>query len=163
MSSNNRMRVALTGVLATAVLGSGLALAPSAEAATSQRSAAHAYAKSKLGKPYGWGDTGPNSFDCSGLVYRAYKNSGKNWKRLTAHGMYNYSKKYKKVVYMRNLRVGDLVFFEKNKDGDSVRDHVGIYADDGKMINAQNRGVVRETVWSKYWKNNYTISYGRVS
>ncbi|GGS93591.1 cell wall-associated NlpC family hydrolase [Streptomyces griseoviridis] len=38
--------------------------------------AAVAYAYGKLGNPHVWGATGPNAFDCSGLVQAAYRSAG---------------------------------------------------------------------------------------
>lgn len=38
--------------------------------------AAIKWANQQQGKPYVWGATGPSSFDCSGLVYRAYEAAG---------------------------------------------------------------------------------------
>jgi hypothetical protein len=35
-----------------------------------------AYALAQVGKPYQWGGTGPNSFDCSGLTQQSYKAGG---------------------------------------------------------------------------------------
>jgi len=40
-------------------------------------------AKSQIGKPYVWGATGPNAYDCSGLVQYAYSQAGKNIGRTT--------------------------------------------------------------------------------
>lgn len=42
------------------------------------------YALSQLGKPYQWGATGPDTFDCSGLTWRAWLSAGKNIGRTTA-------------------------------------------------------------------------------
>ena len=44
---------------------------PSPAAAT-----AIAFARAQLGKPYLWGGTGPDAFDCSGLVMMAYQAAG---------------------------------------------------------------------------------------
>lgn len=159
MSGIGKRAVVISTVIA-AFAGMGLTAAPSASASTDQAAKAYQNAKYKLGKPYVWGAVGWGSYDCSGLVWRVYTQAGKNWKRKTAQGMRNYSTHIK---YMRNLRKGDLVFFEKKGDGDSVQDHVGLYAGDGKMIDAQRHGVTHETVWSNYWKKNYVISYGRVT
>ena len=50
---------------------------------SSAASRAVAYAKSKLGAPYVWGATGPNQFDCSGLVQAAYAEAGVRLPRTT--------------------------------------------------------------------------------
>src|SRR5215469_1794627 len=39
------------------------------------------YAEQQLGKPYLWGGTGPDAFDCSGLVMMAYRAAGINLQR----------------------------------------------------------------------------------
>ena len=46
-----------------------------------QRLKAVAFAKKQVQarKPYVWGSEGPNSFDCSGLVYAAYRAAGLGW------------------------------------------------------------------------------------
>jgi cell wall-associated NlpC family hydrolase len=77
--------------------------------------AAVANAKEKIGSPYVWGATGPNTFDCSGLVQWAYKKAGVKIPRVT-YGQYN---KIDEKVTWKNLTVGDLVFF-------NARGHVGI-------------------------------------
>ncbi|QDP98385.1 SH3 domain-containing protein [Microlunatus elymi] len=92
------------------------------------------YAKAQLGKPYVWGAEGPNSFDCSGLTLRAWQAAGVNLPR-TSQQQFLASPR----VSMSNLKVGDLVFFY----GPSPS-HVGIYAGNGKVINAPRPGKVVE-------------------
>jgi cell wall-associated NlpC family hydrolase len=89
-----------------------------------------AYAKKQLGKPYKFGATGPQSFDCSGLALMAWKSAGKTLPR-TALQQSTVGKKIAKA----DLRVGDLVFFYGPKPH-----HVGIYAGDGKVIHAPQPG-----------------------
>jgi uncharacterized protein YgiM (DUF1202 family) len=99
-----------------------------------------AYAKAQLGKPYVWGAEGPNSFDCSGLTLRAWQAAGINLPR-TSQMQFLASPR----VSMSNLRVGDLVFFY----GPSPT-HVGIYAGNGKVINAPRPGRVVEYTQISY-------------
>lgn len=96
---------------------------PAAPSAT-----ATALAMSKLGSPYRWGATGPNAFDCSGLVSWAYKNAGITLPR-TSRAM----SRVGTPVAKADLRPGDLVFFYKPVS------HVGIYIGDGKIVHASNR------------------------
>lgn len=105
----------------------------------------------QVGKPYVWGATGPNSFDCSGLVYYAFNKSGvKKISRKTAADYYKDCKK----VNASDRKPGDLVFWAK---GGHVY-HVGVYIGNGMMINAENPNVgVRKT---KLWSNVY--AYGRL-
>ena len=91
------------------------------------------FAKSQLGKPYKWGATGPNSFDCSGLVYWVAKKLGKTVPRTSRQ-----QSTYGKAVSKSNLQAGDCVFFA-NKNGVH---HVGIYIGNGEYIHAPKTGDV---------------------
>ena len=85
-------------------------------------------ALSKQGSPYVYGATGPNSFDCSGLVQWSYKQAGISLPRAT------YSQQtVGSSVSQSDLRPGDLMFF--NGGG-----HVGIYIGDGKVVHAPTEG-----------------------
>lgn len=88
-------------------------------------------AKSKLGKPYKWGATGPNSFDCSGLVYWVAKQLGKSIPRTSSQ-----QSNFGQAVSKNNLQAGDCVFF-----GSPVH-HVGIYVGGGQYIHAPQTGDV---------------------
>lgn len=90
-------------------------------------------AKSQLGKPYKWGATGPNSFDCSGLIYWVAKQMGKSIPRTSSE-----QSRYGQSVSKGNLQPGDLVFF-----GSPVH-HVGMYVGNGEYIHApKSNDVVR--------------------
>ena len=91
-------------------------------------------AKAQLGKPYKWGATGPNSFDCSGLTYYAYKNGAKVSIPRTSREQSKYGKKVSKS----ELKPGDLVFFGK---GSSVS-HVGMYIGNDQYIHSPQTGDV---------------------
>ena len=99
-----------------------------ADASKAARSSALKRAMSKIGSPYRWGAEGPNAFDCSGLVWWAYKKEGISLPR-TSKAM----SKVGKPVSKSDLRPGDLVFFYKPVS------HVGIYIGDGKIVHASNR------------------------
>ncbi|MFI5566076.1 NlpC/P60 family protein [Streptomyces sp. NPDC051740] len=85
------------------------------------------YAYAKLGSPYVWGATGPDAFDCSGLVQAAYRSAGVSLPR-TTYAQIDAGRR----VTRSELRPGDLVFFY------SGISHVGIYVGDGRMIHAPN-------------------------
>jgi cell wall-associated NlpC family hydrolase len=87
------------------------------------------FAEAQLGKPYVWGATGPNSYDCSGLTQDAWKAAGISLPRTTWDQV-----KVGTRVATADLRPGDLVFFY-----DDIS-HVGIYIGDGKMIHAPKPG-----------------------
>ncbi len=101
--------------------------AGSAQAPAGRAAAAVGYAYGKLGSPYVWGATGPDAFDCSGLVQAAYRAAGISLPR-TTYAQINAGRR----VSRSELRPGDLVFFY------SGISHVGIYVGNGRMIHAPN-------------------------
>lgn len=142
-------RAASSAVVGVALAGVVLTATP-AEAASLQTRALNV-AKAQIGDPYKKGATGPKSFDCSGLIYYSYKQSGKTLPRV-AKDQYNKSQKISKS----SRRVGDLVFF-----GSPVY-HVGIYVGKGKIVNANSgsyRG--RKVVTAPISEYGGPVRYGR--
>ncbi|MFI7001883.1 NlpC/P60 family protein [Nocardia sp. NPDC050175] len=84
----------------------------------------------RIGDPYVWGATGPNQFDCSGLVQWAFKQVGKNVPRTSSA-----QATYGTPVSKDELQPGDVVFFYSDIS------HVGIYAGNGLMLHASTFGV----------------------
>ncbi len=102
------------------------------------RAAAVAYATKqvKARKPYVWGAQGPNSFDCSGLVYAAYKAAGlgyPNWSRLNAALYFVDTQR----VPLSQLVPGDLLFYSYDGSVQNIH-HITIYAGNGKMWEANS-------------------------
>ncbi|WP_435113602.1 C40 family peptidase [Nocardiopsis synnemataformans] len=93
------------------------------------------WALEQLGKPYVWGGSGPDAFDCSGLVMRAWEAAGVSIPRVTtdqfAHGTH---------VDLSQIQPGDLLFF--NVGPGPQPGHVTMYVGDGQMINAPSTGKV---------------------
>jgi cell wall-associated NlpC family hydrolase len=87
------------------------------------------YAKSRLGCPYVWAASGPNSFDCSGLAMWCYRKVGISLPH-SSREQYNSGVH----VSRKDLQPGDLVFF-----GSPIH-HVGIYVGGGQMIEAPYSG-----------------------
>lgn len=119
-----------------AILGSGTTNTSSADLGNAKpgngiEAAAFAAAQTRLGDPYVYGATGPNSFDCSGLMQWAYAHAGYSIGR-TTYDQINYGTP---VASTADLQVGDLVFF----NGDS---HVGMYAGNGMILHAPHTGTV---------------------
>lgn len=112
-------------------------------------------AKKKVGSKYRLGNTGPNTFDCSGFVYYCLKQAGSNRRRLTAAG-YAQVGDWEKISNTSKLKKGDLLFFLNNER--TQIGHVGIYIGGGQMIDASssNGKVVRRAISSGYWKSNFT-------
>ena len=116
----------------------------------SQRLAAVAFAKKQVQarKPYVWGTQGPNTFDCSGLVYAAYKSAGlgwPNWDRLNSalYAGYTYH------VPLTQLVPGDLLFYSY-KGSISTIHHITIYAGNGMMweANSKGKGLLYSSIYS---------------
>jgi hypothetical protein len=105
------------------------------------RTKAVAFAKKQVlaRKPYIWGAQGPNAFDCSGLVYAAYKSAGlgyPSWGRLNAALYFVATKR----VPFSELLPGDLLFYSYDGSVQNIH-HITIYAGNGMMWEANSRKV----------------------
>ncbi|WP_367648922.1 C40 family peptidase [Escherichia sp. E2593] len=90
----------------------------------------------QLGKPYRWGGASPETgFDCSGLIWYAWRKNFHITLPRTAAGMYSMPQAHH-VPYML-LQPGDMVFFSIH--GERV-DHVGVYVGNGHFIEAPHTG-----------------------
>ena len=115
-----------------------------------QRLAAVEFAKKQVlaRKPYIWGTEGPNSFDCSGLVFAAYRSAGlgwPNWDRLNSALYAGYTKH----VTLEELQPGDLLFYSY-KGTISTIHHITIYAGGGMMweANSKGKGLLYSNIYS---------------
>ena len=100
---------------------------PRVAPAASFRARAVQVAAAQIGKPYRYGATGPDSFDCSGLVGYAFRAVGKSLPR-TSGAIRNAT-----VPVSRAAAVpGDLIWSPG---------HIGIYAGNGRMIDAPRSGL----------------------
>lgn len=91
-------------------------------------------AKKKLGKRYVWGAVGQkNTFDCSGFTKYVYEKNGIKIPRTSLR-----QSKFGKPVSRKELRKGDLVFFDTSKRRRGYVNHVGIYIGDNKFIHASS-------------------------
>ena len=108
----------------------------------------------QLGKPYRWGGTSPRTgFDCSGLVYYAYKDLVKIHIPRTANEMYHL--RDARPVDRDELQSGDLVFFRTR--GRGTADHVGVYVGNGKFIQSPRTGrdIQITSLSEDYWVRHY--------
>lgn len=92
---------------------------------------AHA-ARALVGRPYRFGGSGPDTFDCSGLVFYIHRQMGLEVPR-TALTQFRVATR----VDRRELRPGDLVFFG---DGSPEITHVGVFVGDGEFVHAPKTG-----------------------
>lgn len=112
--------------------------AKSSRTSEAQRLKAVEFAKRQVlaKKPYVWGDEGPSAFDCSGLVYAAYKYAGLGWPiwdRLNSGLYYTYTKQ----IPLADMQPGDLLFYSY-KGTISTIHHISIYAGNGMMWEARS-------------------------
>jgi cell wall-associated NlpC family hydrolase len=113
---------------------------------TSSNAAAAAitYAEAQLGKPYQWGGTGPDAFDCSGLVMMAYRAAGVYIPR-TSEEQWGWGPR----VPANAVQPGDLVFFAGADGSVKAPGHVGLVIGGGLMIESPAPGLtIRITPYS---------------
>ena len=115
-----------------------------------QRALAVAFATKQVnaGLPYVWGAQGPNAYDCSGLVYAAYKAAGlgwPNWDRLNA-ALYSVATYH---VSLSQMQPGDLLFYSYNGSIAAIH-HIAIYAGNNMVWEARNKrvGLVKSNMYS---------------
>lgn len=86
-------------------------------------------ARTAIGHPYQWGATGPDAFDCSGLVVWAYRQTGvelpRTSQQLATGGQ---------PVDRADLQPGDVIAYYP------AATHVAIYTGDGQVIHASTAG-----------------------
>ncbi|TQF69333.1 NlpC/P60 family protein [Rhodococcus spelaei] len=87
-------------------------------------------ATTQTGKPYLWGGTGPNAWDCSGLTQWAFRQAGIRLPRVSQDQAWAGT-----PIPFAAMAPGDIVTFRPEND------HVGIYAGFGQVFNAYGAGV----------------------
>jgi cell wall-associated NlpC family hydrolase len=99
--------------------------------------AALAFARTRLGKPYVWGATGPDAFDCSGLTGAAYRAAGLSLPRTSRQQWFSGPH-----VALADLQPGDLLFWASDTSNPSTIHHVALYAGNDLMVAAPHSGDV---------------------
>lgn len=97
--------------------------------ASGRAKAALDFAYAQLGKPYEWGSTGPNSYDCSGLTGASWRAAGVSLPR-TVKQQYDAGRK----VARSDLQPGDIIYWYNDNQ------HNGMYVGNGKAIHAPRTG-----------------------
>jgi cell wall-associated NlpC family hydrolase len=110
-----------------------------------------AEARKQLGKPYVWGGSGPDNFDCSGLTAWAWKAAGVR----LSHSAYTQYFETTRVP-VDQVQPGDLLFF--GKDGVESIHHNAIYIGGGDMIEASQSGV---PIRIRGWRAGDLVGAGR--
>lgn len=115
--------VPITACREPAVLSEGLA------------GSAITFALGEVGKPYVWGATGPDTYDCSGLVLRAFQSAGVNLPRVSREQFYSGGH-----VPVARAQAGDLLFYATDRNDPATIHHVVLYLGDGRMVEAPYSG-----------------------
>jgi cell wall-associated NlpC family hydrolase len=110
-----------------------------------------AEAEKQIGKPYVYGGSGPDSFDCSGLTAWAWKAAGV----YLSHSAYDQYFETTRVP-IDQVQPGDLLFF--GKDGVESIHHNAIYVGGGQMIEASQTGV---PIRYRGWRAGDLVGAGR--
>lgn len=104
------------------------------------------FALAEVGKPYVWGATGPNAYDCSGLVLKAFAAAGITISRVAADQYNNGGH-----VPVRQAQPGDLLFYATDPHDPSTIHHVVLYMGNDQMVEAPYSGEsvrVRPVPWN---------------
>ncbi|PTU32504.1 NlpC/P60 family protein [Stenotrophobium rhamnosiphilum] len=104
----------------------------------------------QIGRPYRYGGTTQDGFDCSGLVQYSYAQAGIKIPRTTSEQLHAGKK-----ISLSNALPGDLLFY---KLGGGL--HVALYVGDGRAVHAPARGrqVIVAPVDADFWQENFVTA-----
>ncbi len=105
----------------------------------------------RIGIPYVYGSQGPNTYDCSGLVWSVFKEAGVDLERTSAATMWN---KFEPAADEDKYKFGTLVFF--NKLG-----HIGVVIDSETFYQASSSKGVTISRFAGYWEKRI-VGFRRV-
>jgi len=97
--------------------------------------------ESHVGSSYHWNTTGPNTFDCSGLVWRAFQDIGISFQRGPAR---SYWATFEAPAKGDEFKFGNMVFFSGLR-------HVGIVVDEKGFYHSARHGGVMYSPFNDYW------------
>ena len=148
-------RVLLAGLCLAALLlsGCGVTYITAPDYGTSQRydgsfgARVARTAKSQIGAHYRSGGTTPKGFDCSGLIWWAYRLNGVNVPRVTdAQAKAGYE------VGRSPMRPGDILVFDTNRGRTGL--HTALYTGGGRFVHSPTSGkrVREDSLNQEYWK-----------
>jgi len=113
-------------------------------------------ARSFTGTPYRWGGTSRGGMDCSGLLMVSFQEAGVNLPRTSAE-----QSKFGRLVSLRELRPGDLVFFATKSKHSRKVTHAGLVTEvrgkhNVQFIHASTKlGVVESNIFSDYYRRAF--------
>lgn len=115
-------------------------------------------AKKFVGTKYKYGGTTKKGMDCSGLIYTAFLQENISIPR-TSRGMSLEGKR----LNLREVEIGDLLFFETDKKKKKVINHVGLVVESDPdeiyfIHSTTSRGVIISSLKENYWKDNFVMA-----
>ncbi len=143
---NNTLRLLFAILLLLCLLLNGCGSKTSSNHSLGQKVAKTAH--SQMGKDYVFGGSSPkNGFDCSGLIWWAYKEHGVTVPRVTKD-----QAQAGKSVSSTKARPGDIVVFKPSRNSSAL--HTGLYLGANKFIHSPRSGAeIRiESIDNSYWK-----------
>ena len=128
---------------------------PAREAPTADAIAATA--KNQVGKEYVLNASGPDEFDCSGLVYYVLNECGIAVDRKDCAG-YAQNADWSKIESLSDVKAGDILFFHSANSSDIQ--HAGIAVSSKNMIDASSshRKVAERGFQTRYWKEHFAFA-----
>lgn len=128
---------------------------PAREAPTAD--AIVATAKNQVGKEYVLNASGPDEFDCSGLVYYVLNECGIAVDRKDCAG-YAQNEDWSKIESLSDVKAGDILFFRSANSSDIQ--HAGIAVSSKNMIDASSshRKVAERGFQTRYWKEHFAFA-----
>ena len=114
-------------------------------------------AKSYLGTPYHYGGDSGSGMDCSGLIYRSFKDLNQHVGRTT-----NALMRLGRRVNLKQLKPGDLLFFKTVKSKAKAT-HVGLVTDISKnsiqfIHSGSSTGVTINKLQDQYWQKRFVFA-----
>jgi peptidoglycan endopeptidase LytE len=100
----------------------------------------------RIGTPYRMGATGPNRYDCSGLVWSVFQQAGVGFERSSARSLWQ---EFAAPTEDEKFKFGTLVFFNNLH-------HVGIVADENGFFHASSSRGVTYSRFGDYWSKRIT-------
>ncbi len=128
---------------------------PAREAPTAD--AIVATAKNQVGKEYALNASGPDEFDCSGLVYYVLNECGIAVDHKDCAG-YAQNEDWSKIESLSDVKAGDILFFRSANSSDIQ--HAGIAVSSKNMIDASSshRKVAERGFQTRYWKEHFAFA-----
>ena len=136
---------------AKAGVASNTQAAPAVPPPSSKAGIAVQTAEAQVGKPYVYGGSGPDSFDCSGLTSYAWRAAGVS----LSHDAYDQYFETTRIP-LDSVQPGDLLFFGDN--GVESIHHVAMYVGNGQMVEAAETGI---PVRYRGWRASDLVGAGR--